>query len=199
MARLQGTRSPIRSTLQHRFVTVGDMRTVILGERPAALEALIESRRATGADRNDEVWAGDYHMNPAPRKRHAILHSRVTQILGPLARRRQLVVSADFNLGDPDDYRIPDAGLHRDDTDAVYVDTAALVVEILSPHDESWEKVPFYAIRGVAEVMIVDPSTRSLTWLRLRAGRYEATDKSELLGIDVADFARQIDWPSTDD
>lgn len=81
----------------------------------------------------------------------------------------------------------------------MYVDTAALVVEIVSPDDETWEKVPFYAIHGVAEVMIVDPSKRTVAWLRLRDGRYEPTDKSELLGIDVADFAGQIDWPPTDD
>lgn len=119
---------PIGATLQHRFVTVGDVRTVILGERPAALEALIESRRATGADRNDEVWEGDYHMNSAPRKRQAILQSRLTQILGPLAREHRLIVSADFNLGDPGDYRIPDAGMRL----ACVADLAPEVVDLVT-------------------------------------------------------------------
>lgn len=180
------------------FVTVSSMRTVILGERPPAIEALIESRRRTGADRRDEIWEGDYHMNPAPRKRHAILHSRLTEILGPLARRRRLIPSADFNLGIPNNYRIPDVGLHRDESDAVYVDTAALVLEVLSPDDDTWEKVSFYASHGVDELVVVDPVARHVTWLILRDGDYVSTDRSELLGVDVAEITGQIDWPPVD-
>ncbi len=175
------------------------MRTVILGERPSAVEALIESRRRTGADRRDEIWDGDYHMNPAPRKRHAILGTEIAAVLRPHARRSQLIGSTDFNLGVPNDYRIPDAGLHRDGSDAVYVDTAALVVEILSPDDETWEKLPFYASHGVDEAAIIDPVGRSITWLRLVDGRYEPIEQSELLDVDVSDIAEQIDWPPVGD
>jgi hypothetical protein len=38
------------------------VRTIVVGPRPAELEALIERRRAIGADRYDEVWDGEYHI-----------------------------------------------------------------------------------------------------------------------------------------
>jgi Uma2 family endonuclease len=41
------------------------------------------------------------------------------------------------------------------------------VIEIVSPGDESWKKLPFYAERRVVEVLIVDPSQRSVHWLAL--------------------------------
>ena len=108
------------------------MRTVILGERPPAIEALIELRRVTGADRRDEIWDGDYHMNPAPRKRHSILQS------------------------------------------------------------------PSTLDHGVDEVVVVDPAARTVTWLVLRDGSYEPTDRSDLLDVDVDDVAGRIDWPPID-
>jgi hypothetical protein len=50
-----------------------------------------------------------------------------------------------FNLGEPDDYRVPDGGLFRPGPDELYVPTAELVVEIVSPGDESGQKLGFYA------------------------------------------------------
>jgi Uma2 family endonuclease len=38
------------------------------------------------------------------------------------------------------------------------VPTAALVVEIVSPGDESYKKLDFYAAQAVDEVVIVDPA-----------------------------------------
>jgi hypothetical protein len=37
------------------------MKTVVLGPRPQALEALIQRRQALGLDIHDEVWDGAYH------------------------------------------------------------------------------------------------------------------------------------------
>lgn len=168
---------------------------VIVGEPPRELEALIESRRSTGADRRDEIWEGDYHMNPAPRKRHAFLVGKLIVLLERFAGLHGLVASTDFNLGEPMNFRIPDAGLHRDTSDAVYADTAPLVVEVLSPDDETLAKLPFYAARGVGEVVIVDPELRTVDWLLLRDGVYGPAARSELLDTDVAEIVDQIDWP----
>ena len=187
-----------RRRVSQGFDTVTSVRTVILGDPPVEIEALIESRRSTGADRRDEIWEGDYHMNPAPRKRHAILVSELLSLIHPCARRRGLVGTTDFNLGVPNDYRIPDAGVHRDAADAVYVDSAPLVIEVLSPDDETMEKLPFYAARGVDEVVIADPMTRAVQWLRLDGGAYVETRRSEVLDIDVAEIVTQIDWPPVD-
>ena len=172
------------------------MRTVVVGPVPEELAALIERRRATGADLYDEVWEGDYHMAPAPHAAHGLLDDELAALLRPLARAAGLVGSGPFNLGDADDYRVPDRALHRTRPTATWVATAALVVEITSPDDETWEKLPFYAARGVDEVVVADPHHRTLAWLALSAdGAYERVGRSALLGVDVAEFAEKIDWP----
>jgi Uma2 family endonuclease len=174
------------------------VRTIVLGDPPAELQALIEQRRATGADRYDEVWEGEYHMAPAPHGAHGRLGWTLAALLEPLARRVGLHGSDAFNLGEANDYRVPDAGLHRTGATATWNATAALVVEIVSPDDETWEKLPFYAAHGVDEVLIVDPTRRAVTWLACIADGYEPIDRSALLDIDVAEVASRIEWPSVD-
>ena len=58
-----------------------------------------------------------------------------------------------------DDYRVPDIVVSRPvNRSHRGVDgTAELVVELRSPGDESYEKLPWYAARGVSEMLIVDP------------------------------------------
>lgn len=170
------------------------MRTVVLGESREIRE-LIEQRRRTGADLYDEMWKGEYHMAPAPHRSHGLLEDELAQILGPLARRAGLFGSGPFNLGDPFDYRVPDRGYHRDREARTWVPTAAIVVEIVSPDDESWAKLDFYASHEVDEVLIVDPQARRVTWLRRDGSGYTDTDGSTLLGITTADLAAQLDWP----
>jgi Uma2 family endonuclease len=52
--------------------------------------------------------------------------------------------------------------LHRPGAAGTWLPTAALVVEIVSPEDETWEKLPFYAAHDVDEVQIVDPAERKV-------------------------------------
>jgi Uma2 family endonuclease len=170
---------------------------VILGERPPVLEALIESRRATGADLYDEVWEGEYHMAPAARGAHGHLDSEFSGLLRPHAKRLGLVESGPFNLGDPDNFRVPDRGI-RERSNAAWFATAALVLEIVSEHDESWEKLPFYATHGVDEVVIVDPRDRSAVWMEREGDGYRRVGHSALLDVDVADIVARIDWPPID-
>lgn len=164
---------------------------------PADLQDLIERRRAIGADRSDEVWDGEYHMAPAAHFFHAYLAGEVSAVLRPLARRAGLVSAAEFNLGSASDYRVPDWGLHRGVRDETWLETAALVVEILSPGDESWAKLGFYATHGVDEVLVVDGEHERLIWLA-RAGAgvgYDEVSSSTLLGVTVAEVAAGITWP----
>ena len=100
-----------------------------------------------------------------------------------------------FNLGDEGDYRVPDGGLQQDASDRVYYPTAALVIEIVSPGDESWEKLPFYAAHGVGEMLIVDPQQRTVSWLGLEAGEYQHLKRSRLIELGADELAAQIDWP----
>lgn len=171
------------------------MRTVVIGPRPAELEALIERRRALGQDLYDEVWNGEYHMAPAPHPFHGFLDGELTELLRSAARGRGLVFLGPFNLGAPDDYRVPDAGLHRELPTTTFVPTAALVVEIVSPGDETWDKLGFYAERGVGELLIADPCSRTVTWLALDAGAYAEVTRSEALDVEVGDLVARIDWP----
>lgn len=113
---------------------------------------------------------------------------------------------AELNLGGPEDYRVPDGGLLSPGPDELYLSTAALVLEVVSPGDESWEKLPFYAAHHVAEVLIVDPQQRLIDWLGL-TGRdmpadrgmdsaYRAIARSRLIDLGPGELGLQIDWPA---
>jgi Uma2 family endonuclease len=94
-----------------------------------------------------------------------------------------------------DNYRAPDGGLHRTQPRGVWQRTAALVIEIVSPGDESWDKLPFYAAHEVDEVLIIDPAEHAVHWLGLSGGEYQPIERSTLIDIGQSDLAEQIDWP----
>jgi Uma2 family endonuclease len=167
----------------------------VLEPKPAEFEALLERRRALGQDRYDEVWKGEYHMAPAPHSSHGYIGGQLAVLLHPLAQRAGLIDTGPFNLGGPDDYRVPGRGLLRAVPTTTYLPTAAVVVEIVSPGDETWQKLDFYAAHSVDELLVADPAKRSVTCLVLHAGRYLEAEASRLLGIGSAKLAEQIDWP----
>jgi hypothetical protein len=178
------------------FLTV---RTIVLGPPPDELGALIARRRVLGLDLFDEVWKGEYHMAPAAHSSHGRLDHQLAVLLEPLARQSALLGTGPFNLGEPDDYRVPDRGFHRQEPVAAFVPTAAIAVEIESPDDESWDKLDFYAAHGVDEVLIVTGASRTVRWLLLGPGRYVEADHSRLLGEESRDLPAHIDWPPTED
>ncbi|MBV9165771.1 MAG: Uma2 family endonuclease [Solirubrobacterales bacterium] len=90
---------------------------------------------------------------------------------------------------------MPDAGVHRSWTDRVWYDTATLVVEIVSPGDESWEKLDFYAAHGVEELLIVDPQEKTVNWLGLDASEYKQLQRSRLVELSASELAERIAWP----
>jgi hypothetical protein len=171
------------------------MRTVVLGPPPPELAALIARRHQLGLDSYDEVWDGEYHMAPMAHSSHGKLQMVVGFLLEPLAQAAGLGLIGPFNLGQQDDFRVPDLGLHRDDPNAVWVPAAAMVVEIESPDDETWAKLPFYASRGVEEVLVVSAEQRSVTWLILEGDGYVRSEASRLLGPESASLEARIDWP----
>ena len=172
------------------------MRTLLPDPAPAEFEKLLERRRKWGADTRDEVWEGVLHMNPAPHRRHAKIQARLLELLGPPARARGLTPLGEFNLGELENYRVPDGGLHRPGPDELYNATAALVIEIVSPNDETSDKLPFYAAHQVDELLIVDPETRTVNWLSLNQGEYRPTEQSRLISVSPAELVEQIDWPT---
>jgi Uma2 family endonuclease len=175
------------------------MRTLVLDPQSAGLDELLERRRRAGADRRDEVWEGVYHMVPSPSGAHANIEWQLARLLGPFAERAGLTSTGAINLGgDEHDFRIPDGALHRGGATGVWHPTAALVIEIVSPGDESWEKLPYYAAHAVDEVLIVDPQERSVTWLGLEQGRYRPIERSGLISLGGAELAEQLDWPAVE-
>jgi Uma2 family endonuclease len=172
------------------------MRTLILDPPSAGLDELLERRRRAGADRSDEVWEGVYHMVPAPSGPHAELAWQLAALLRPFAIAAGLTPSGEINLGESEhDFRVPDGALHRERPTGVWQHTAALVLEIVSPHDESWEKLPYYAAHGVDEVLIVDPQERSVSWLALQDGEYGRVERSSLIATGASELSDQLDWP----
>ena len=105
-------------------------------------------RHQLGQDLFDEMWEGIYHMAPAPHSRHSRVAAELTRVMLPLAQGIGLLGLDPFNLGEPDDYRVPDHGWVYEVPDATYLPTAAIVVEVLSPDDETFDKLPFYAAMG---------------------------------------------------
>ena len=171
------------------------MKLVVVGEPPVEITSFLARRRALDQDRSDEVWEGEYHVVPAPHPWHSYVHSQLTELLNPPARAAGLVGLGEFNLGEKDDFRVPDAGYVRGVPDQVFVPTAAIVVEALSPGDETWEKFPFYARHGVEEICIADPRRREVRWFVLAGERYDESGASPLLGMTTSDLVAAIHWP----
>jgi Uma2 family endonuclease len=171
--------------------------TIVRDPKPADFEALLERRQRLGHDRWDEERDGVYYMNPSPTYEHQRLSQQLAELLGPLARAAGLeAVVGGVNVGEKGNYVIPDASLHRPGAGGTYVPTAALAIEILSPDDDTWEKVPFYAKRGVEELAIVDPRERRITWLALGAdGEYREVERSRVIELSAAELAGRLDWP----
>jgi Uma2 family endonuclease len=79
--------------------------------------------------------------------------------------------------------------------DQLYYPTAALVLEIISPGDETCAKLPFYAAHEVDEVLIVDPQERRDRWLGLIAHEYQPIEASRLIELGPDALDARIDWP----
>ena len=172
------------------------MPTLVLGTPPPELEALLERRRLAGADRFDEVWEGVYHMVPGPSHAHGLLEAQLLALLRAPATDAGLEITGQFNLGESEhDFRVPDGGLHSPGAGGMWHPTAALVIEIVSPGDESSQKLPFYAKHNVDEVLIVDPAERTVMWLGLREGGYRPIEQSSLIELRISELSEQIDWP----
>lgn len=120
-------------------------------------------------------------------------------VLSPLARAVGLhAIIAGVNIGDADEFRVADGVLEREPWSGAWAPTAALVLEILTPEDDNWGKLPFYAAHGVDELLIVDPETQKVDWLGLRDGSYEPIQRSGLIDLGVDQLSQLIDWPAVD-
>jgi Uma2 family endonuclease len=179
-----------------RRATLLAMPTLVMDPPPVEIETLLERRRQLGLDHRDEVWEGVLHMNPPPSYRHERISSRLHRLLGPYADAAGLELVGIVGIGTKDDNRIPDLTLQRpQDAQPQWQPTAALAVEILSPGDETMQKLPFYAAHHIDELLIIDPQKKSVQWLGLRERSYKPIERSSLIDLGAAELAQQIDWP----
>lgn len=172
------------------------MRTVVVGPCPPEIEDLLERRRRAGLDLFDEVWEGDYHMAPAPHRRHGQVDFQLTRILGPRADAAGLYGSGPCNIGASADYRVPDQAYFSDTRPETYNATAEVVVEIVSPGDESRSKFDFYFTVGVTELIVVDPELRTVECFMRRDNCFVPSGRSDVLSIDAIELTGLVDWPA---
>ncbi len=171
------------------------MRTLFV-DPPPEIEELIAQRKALGQDLYDEVWEGEYHVAAAPTDGHADVQVQLVPLLAPLADGARLQVRGPSNIGGPQNFRVPDLAFFRGDKGVTWHMGAAVVVEVVSPGDESRRKFGHYFATGVEEFLIVDPRARTVQWFVRGAEAFELAAGSAILGITSVALDEGIDWPA---
>ena len=126
-------------------------------------EAFLAERERRGQHKLDECWEGEWHLVNPPRSWHNLLNTALFRVLVPLADGRGLVGTCESMgmFAADNDWRIPDQLYCRSgDIGDAGVTSADLVVEVRSPGDDTYAKLPFYAGRAVDEVLIVHEDRR---------------------------------------
>ncbi len=155
------------------------MHAVIVGPDPHFLSWLQE-RAEWGLDKRDEVWDGVLHVVPPTSMPHQELETELVIVMRTVVQNLGLKalpeIGVFFDVGfDKENYRTPDVVVAdpRNCTRRGVERRAELVVEVLSPGDESRHKFSFYASCGIPEYWLVDPITREIEIYVLRDGTYE--------------------------
>ena len=173
------------------------MRVVLNEPLPVEIDDLLARRRRLGLDTYDEVWDGEYHMNAAPNRGHGRLDKLIARLLDPIAEAVGLVSVTQINVGIEHDFRVPDAAYLRSEGDPsqVWIDDVAIVVEVLSPNDETYAKFDHYFAYGVDEIIVADPA-RKVIEIHVRAGEgFARLDASDWLSVSAGQLSDSIHWP----
>ena len=166
-------------------------------------QALLDERRARGADRWDEMWEGELHLVPPPSDRHQEVAGRLYRVFAAIAEAKGMVARYEgglFRADVDDDYRVPDQAYARAElrSERGIEGAASLVVEVLSPHDETYDKLDWYASVGEGEVLVVEPETRRVELFANRDGRMAPVEPVvvESLGVraGTVDGTLRLTW-----
>lgn len=166
------------------------MRTILAAEELPELDEWLAGRRERGADLYDYEIGGVLRLNPAPRRTHGRWQSQVDRALSPFLADAGLVSGGPANLGTDGNYVVPDLVAVRiedepADDDDVWVRTATIAIEILSPREDETAKLADYraVIAGgdlrLDEVWYVDSVAREIRYYRAATG--ERLDDSSAL------------------
>ncbi len=163
---------------------------------PEVEERLIAERRATGADRKDEVWDGVYVIMPDPNVEHQRLVMRLgvvfSEVVNPPAGGDDF---PGLNLSDraedwKDNYRCPDVAVFLSGNTAQVFEAhirgpADFLVEIVSPNDKTRDKFAFYGGLGVRELLVIDRQPWSLELYRHNGSELVLAGRSSVSQCDV--------------
>jgi Uma2 family endonuclease len=146
-------------------------------------EHVIEDRRRKGIDGFDEMWEGVLHMNPPPSIDHQDFEYSLCEWLmmnwaRPFGNRVHHQGAISIAQKWTQSFRTPDLVLltpeqFHIDQRTHFNGPPLVAVEIYSPGDESYEKLPFYAEVGVPEIWIIDRDSKRPEIHRLNQGQYE--------------------------
>ena len=131
------------------------------------------------------MWEGVLHMTPAPTREHQrILDEMIAFLMPRLRDARRGTLQSGINVfresGGAVDYRIPDltfvaAGReHVLHADGVRGEGPDAVIEIRSPEDETYDKLPFFASVRVQEVIVCDRDSKRIEVMRLAGSQFVA-------------------------
>ena len=152
-------------------------------------------RRRMGGDRWDEVWEGELHMVPPPSGRHQTFNTELVGALLAIARARGYKAATDIGFfRASDDYRQPDLAFFRPEqmSERGLEAAAELLVEIVSPGDESRKKLPWYAVRDVREVMLIHRDTLAVELYDCASGEPKRVEPAHSAVLDCT-FTRLDD------
>lgn len=152
---------------------------------------LIAERKALGTDRFDEVWDGVYLMAPMPNNQHQDFVNDLDAIFTLAIKWAGLGrVQPGANVSDRDEdweqnFRCPDllvflTGNPAEDRESHWYGGPDFAVEIVSPHDRSYEKLDFYAAVNTREVLIIDRDPWQIILFRLQNGAMVEVGRSTL-------------------
>lgn len=175
------------------------MRTIIAPDEMAELDDWLEQRRQRGADLYDYEVSGVLRLSPAPRHRHSQWQARLIVALAPMLAARDVRIGGPANLGRDGDYVVPDvvATTIGQDSDVVWLTSAALAIEVLSPRENEIAKVKDYqavvAASGMqlGELWYVDPVVAALR-IYDPTRQWALTEHSRLLDRSVSELELQL-------
>lgn len=153
---------------------------VLVTDRILADRLRIEREASDGAQ-HDEMWDGIYVMSPLPNNEHLEICAELWLVFRTILRENRAGIAYNgLNVSDRDEgwtqnYREPDVAVFLAGNPAKNCGThwcggPDFLVEVLSPNDLSYQKLPFYASIGVREVLIVDRDPWSLELYQREAG-----------------------------
>jgi Uma2 family endonuclease len=165
--------------------------SAVLVTDPDLAEQTRRNRSTSDGDKWNEVWDGVLVMPTLPNDEHQEIQARLMfPLTGLFEVKGAGKVRAGVNVTDrhPDwmeNFRGPDVVLYLPDNPAINHGTHWLggpdfLVEIISPGDLAWDKLPFYAEVKTREVLIVDRDPWALELYQLRNGKLELAGRSEL-------------------